>query len=307
MKVLDIGCGQKKLDGAIGIDFSPYSMADIVLDLNKEKLPFEDNSIDYIYSSHTLEHLTLDGFIHIIHEMYRIIKPDGQICITVPYFMTSANLANPFHNNKICFNEHTFRFFSSAEKNNYIDERDYYTPSCPQWGLRYSANMENKIELQTIEIEYTYFDEYKNLKENEKRIARQKYLNVVDSITYYLKPIKPAPLKLKKTSKIGADSYESIVDEKLKFLEKQIEYYKSQLEYIKIHKLNVDKEENILSCNFKKYKNGCGLYFNEQNVLKPAPLILFQIQEVIDKNQKIIDILQQIIDENQEKLNNEKN
>jgi len=89
MKILDIGCGQKKLDGSIGIDFSPYSMADIVLDLNKEDLPFENDSIDYIYSSHALEHLTLDGFLHIMDEMYRTIKDDGQICITVPYFMTS--------------------------------------------------------------------------------------------------------------------------------------------------------------------------------------------------------------------------
>jgi len=59
--ILDIGCGQKKIEGAIGIDFSPYSVADIVLDLNKEKLPFEDSSVDFIYTSHALEHLSWGG------------------------------------------------------------------------------------------------------------------------------------------------------------------------------------------------------------------------------------------------------
>ncbi|MFA0156317.1 hypothetical protein [Vibrio sp. 10N.261.46.A3] len=51
MKILDVGCGQKKLPGSIGIDFSPMSDADIVLNLNEEMLPFDDNEIDYIFIS----------------------------------------------------------------------------------------------------------------------------------------------------------------------------------------------------------------------------------------------------------------
>jgi len=300
MKILDIGCGQKKLDGAIGIDSSPYSVADIILDLNKDKLPFENDSIDYIYSSHTLEHLTLEGFFHIIHEMYRVIKPDGQICITVPYFTTSANLANPFHNNQICFNEHTFRFFSSIEKNDYIDEEDYYTPSCPQWGLRYSANAEIEIELETIKIEYTYFDEYKNLSKDGQRLARNKYMNVVDTITYYLRPIKPAPKLISKKLNIGANSYEEIIEEKLNFLQKQLDYHKTQIEYIKLHQIKIDDEFSKLHISFfRKYKDAKGLYIDEKdekNIIQPASLVLFKLQNLIDKNQKIIDYLQNIID-----------
>ena len=276
-------------------------MADIVLDLNKEDLPFENDSIDYIYSSHALEHLTLDGFLHIMDEMYRTIKDDGQICITVPYFMTRSSLANPFHNNQICFNEHTFRFFSSVAENKNIDKRDYYVASCPQWGLRYSANAENEIEFETLEINYTYFDEYKNLTIDEQRIARSKYLNVVDTITYYLKAIKPVPLTIIKTSNIGADSYEILVDEKIKYLEEQIKYHITQTDYIKEHNLDIlDSVNNIFYNPFKKYSTmqnggGDGLYIDKNNIIKPASLVLFLIQDFVDKNQIIINDLQRTI------------
>ena len=46
MKVLDVGCGNCKLKGAIGIDISPA--ADIRHDLNKFPYPIKPNSFDKI-------------------------------------------------------------------------------------------------------------------------------------------------------------------------------------------------------------------------------------------------------------------
>jgi predicted SAM-dependent methyltransferase len=74
MKIIDIVCGRKKIEGSIGIDNSPFSMADIVLDLNTKSLPFENSSIDFVHSSHCLEHLTLDGFLHMLNEIFRVVK-----------------------------------------------------------------------------------------------------------------------------------------------------------------------------------------------------------------------------------------
>lgn len=111
MVIIDIGCGQKKIPGSIGIDLSEFSDADHILNLNTEALPFDDDSVDYVHTSHFLEHLEMDGFFHILKEIYRVVKSEGKIFIAVPYFNHPINLANPFHNNRICFNEHTFRFF----------------------------------------------------------------------------------------------------------------------------------------------------------------------------------------------------
>ncbi len=58
---------------------------DIKYDLNsKELMPFEDNSVDNYYTSHTLEHI--DTFIvpFVMSEIYRTLKPGGKIRIVVP-------------------------------------------------------------------------------------------------------------------------------------------------------------------------------------------------------------------------------
>ena len=48
--------------------------------------PFKDSTFDCIYSSHTLEHLTLSSVTHVLNEAYRILKPGGIIRIVVPDF-----------------------------------------------------------------------------------------------------------------------------------------------------------------------------------------------------------------------------
>lgn len=223
MIIIDIGCGQKKLPGSIGLDFSEMSDADIVIDLNKDNLPFESNSIDYVYSSHCLEHLTLDGFLNIISEIYRVLKEDGQFYLTVPYYSTGLNLANPFHNNQVCFNEHTFRFFSSSPTTAALPEKEYATPSCPQWGLRYSANSESDIELELVYINYTYFKDSVS-KEGDIVSARRAKSDIVDCISYVLKPVKPAPSNTH-TAPIETGDPSA-------YLKKQIEYLSNQMELV---------------------------------------------------------------------------
>jgi SAM-dependent methyltransferase len=292
--ILDIGCGQKKMEGAIGIDFSPFSMADIILDLNKEKLPFEDNSVDYIYTSHNLEHLSLEGFYHIIAEMYRVCKPDAQIYITVPYFTNTLNFANPFHNNQICFNEHTFRFFSSSQECNALEKEEYQTPTCPDWGLRYTANSELAIELETMKIDYLYFDKYEELTHNEKVHSRQTLLNVVENITYWLKVIKPAPLLIVKKSQFETSHHLEIIKQ-LEFINTQKNYILEQKNFIEINKLNLNNnisEENSIS----SYTLNGNLYVDEDGIFYPAVDIFWKNQNIIKKNQNTIDSLQKIID-----------
>lgn len=50
---------------------------------NGHILPFADNSQDYVYSSHTLEHIK--SFQEPIREWFRVVKPGGYIIVTVPH------------------------------------------------------------------------------------------------------------------------------------------------------------------------------------------------------------------------------
>lgn len=55
-EILDLGCGTRKREGAIGVDKIP-SVADILHDLDCFPYPFEDSSFDEIHLDNVLEHL----------------------------------------------------------------------------------------------------------------------------------------------------------------------------------------------------------------------------------------------------------
>jgi len=83
--VLEIGCGSGELSrylkNYIGIDISertPFIVGDA------QNLPFEDNSFDLILLLDLLEH-TDDKIV--LSEVYRVLKPNGYVIITVPTFM----------------------------------------------------------------------------------------------------------------------------------------------------------------------------------------------------------------------------
>ncbi len=50
----------------------------------KYGIPFQDNSCDFIFSSHFLEHLPLYDANHLLREMFRCVKDKGVVRITIP-------------------------------------------------------------------------------------------------------------------------------------------------------------------------------------------------------------------------------
>lgn len=89
MTVLDVGCGDCKR-GDIGIDIRPLPWVNVVLDLNKESIPFPDNSFDRVISHHFLEH-THDPE-KVLADMVRVSKKE--IYIVVPHRWGKWAMAN---------------------------------------------------------------------------------------------------------------------------------------------------------------------------------------------------------------------
>lgn len=120
---VDLGCGKLK-KGRIGIDHKAAPGVNIVCDLNTllvystarapgedapslvappgslpvrmRGLPFEDNSIESIVSHHFLEHMG-DGFIPLIDEVYRVLKPDGIFRAVTPLFPSTSAVEDATH------------------------------------------------------------------------------------------------------------------------------------------------------------------------------------------------------------------
>jgi predicted SAM-dependent methyltransferase len=78
-----LGPGQKNyLKGWINVDANIFtSKPDIWADL-RNRLPFSDNSVDFFYSHHVIEHLP-DLQFH-FNEMYRCLKKNGRIRVGGP-------------------------------------------------------------------------------------------------------------------------------------------------------------------------------------------------------------------------------
>lgn len=106
---VDLGCGMRKVPGWIGIDIRPFRGVDFVLDLERDKLPFEDDTIDSFKAIHLFEHFTPEGLFWCIEECWRCLRPTGRFYISVPKAGTPAWYVHPDH--KIHFIEDTFAFF----------------------------------------------------------------------------------------------------------------------------------------------------------------------------------------------------
>jgi len=79
---LEVGAGDKKgANGWLTIDITPN--CDIFWDLRKG-IPFPDNSIAKIYSSHLLEHLTFKEGEIFLQECRRVLSPRGEFSVCVP-------------------------------------------------------------------------------------------------------------------------------------------------------------------------------------------------------------------------------
>ena len=79
---LNIGCGKVKFPSWVNIDIEPS--ANLVIDVRKG-LPFDNNSVDFIYCEHFLEHLTFEEAEKVLREFYRCLKHrEGFVRIAIP-------------------------------------------------------------------------------------------------------------------------------------------------------------------------------------------------------------------------------
>ena len=89
-KILDVGCGQNKTPGTLGIDrrmtaqLPAEKQLDIEHDLTKFPWPVEENSCDLIICQHVIEHLP--DTVKTFEEFYRIARPGGKIFIETPHY-----------------------------------------------------------------------------------------------------------------------------------------------------------------------------------------------------------------------------
>ncbi|RIB22784.1 S-adenosyl-L-methionine-dependent methyltransferase [Gigaspora rosea] len=100
-KVLDVGCGAASwsfdiattypLAKVIGLDISPYQPTTIkpknfefVKGNVQERLPFDDNTFDFVFQRFLVFGITKEKWTHVVNELVRVLKPDGFLELCEP-------------------------------------------------------------------------------------------------------------------------------------------------------------------------------------------------------------------------------
>lgn len=113
---LDLGCGNTKPPSWIGVDISPDSDADHVLDMGFQALPFEDNAFYEARAIHAIEHIPFwvypdynsrdkNGWRYALRrpivwffkEVYRVLKPGAEFYILTLCYPDPRCFQDPDH------------------------------------------------------------------------------------------------------------------------------------------------------------------------------------------------------------------
>lgn len=115
---IDLGCGENKQKGCIGIDMQKLKGVDIVHNLETYPYPLPEACASLVVASHLVEHINPAnfGFIKFMDEVWRILKVDGEFMISVPYAGSPGYWQDPTHVNPC--SHATFFYFDPLHRSN---------------------------------------------------------------------------------------------------------------------------------------------------------------------------------------------
>ena len=81
---LHLGCGKRRIDGALNVDANPAVEPDYLLDVIADPWPWEDGSVERIEAYHLLEHVGEAAGKTFLARCWRALKPDGILVLEFP-------------------------------------------------------------------------------------------------------------------------------------------------------------------------------------------------------------------------------
>ena len=135
IRKLHLGAATNFLDGWLNVDIFPISGMSIYLDAT-QRFPFEDNSFDYVFSEHMIEHISHREGLFMLRECNRILRKGGVIRIATPNLAVLIDLYSTTQNDiqKRYIKWITDRFLPDIHvyKASYVINNAFYN-----WGHRF--------------------------------------------------------------------------------------------------------------------------------------------------------------------------
>ena len=106
---LDLGCGRRKRPGYFGIDCQRLDGVDLVCDCNGP-IPLPTSCASEVNASDFLEHVFNDRRIHIMTEIWRLLKPGGVFTSFTPSTDGRGAYQDPTH--YAFWNQNSFLYYT---------------------------------------------------------------------------------------------------------------------------------------------------------------------------------------------------
>lgn len=175
---INLGSGNKRYPEYLNIDNDAGSNPDFIVNIETEKLPFEDNSVECVLAHHILEHLG-DGFFHCIRELYRVCKNNATIHVKVPHPRHDVFLIDSTHKRPIY--PHTMDMFSKEHNKKDLDSGGRETP------IGFINDVDICVEGYNFILDDYWQKKFQDMTEDECAHAARSYNNVIVEIEMILR------------------------------------------------------------------------------------------------------------------------
>lgn len=165
---LNIGSGPtKKGPGWTDVDLIKFDNVDVVVNIGRDEWPWPSDSIDEIFASHFLEHLTnFEGKwerTHFFNEAFRVMKPLGKMTLIFPHWASNRYYGDPTH--REAFSEMAFYYLDRLWRSQNAPHTDIaHNPSgydC-NWNCTWGYTMRQDLGVRNAEYQQFAMANYKD-------------------------------------------------------------------------------------------------------------------------------------------------
>lgn len=125
-RVLNLGCGRRRVEGAVNVDVTEETRPDVLHDLDVRPWPFPDDYFEEVVAYDVVEHLA--ETIKTLEEIHRVCRHGARVKITVPHFACSNAFTDPTHRHY--FGRFSFGYVTEGHELSFYSRARFVERSC---------------------------------------------------------------------------------------------------------------------------------------------------------------------------------
>ena len=157
---LDLGCGDRKAEGYLGIDKFKTDATDYTFDLLEFPWPVADGSVAAIHCSHFFEHIPARLRPKFMDECYRVMEDKGQLVIIVPHY-NSMRAIQDYTHEWPPISESSFLYFNLGWRTQNKLLHGAYEMKC-DFDFGYGYSLDPDVQVRNQEYQQVAIKHYTN-------------------------------------------------------------------------------------------------------------------------------------------------